>query len=64
MTQNIAVSIIVPIYNVAVFLKRCLDSLASQTFRNFNVYIVDDGSDDGSGAIAEEYVRRDSRVFY
>lgn len=64
MARNIAVSIIVPIYNVAVFLGRCLDSIAAQTFKNFNVYIIDDGSDDGSGAIAEKYVRKDSRFFY
>ncbi|MGW3863094.1 glycosyltransferase family 2 protein, partial [Streptomyces sp. NPDC005047] len=54
-------SVIVPIYDVERYLPACLDSLAAQTFRDFEVLMVDDGSPDGSAAIAEEYASRDSR---
>ncbi|MDQ0990890.1 bifunctional glycosyltransferase/CDP-glycerol:glycerophosphate glycerophosphotransferase [Streptomyces sp. V3I7] len=54
-------SVIVPIYNVERYLPACLDSLAAQTFRDLEVLMVDDGSPDGSAAIAEAYAARDSR---
>ncbi|MFJ6069361.1 CDP-glycerol glycerophosphotransferase family protein [Streptomyces sp. NPDC093065] len=54
-------SVIVPIYDVERYLPACLDSLAAQTFRDFEVLMVDDGSPDGSAAIAEEYASRDPR---
>ena len=47
------VSVVVPIYNVAPYLRQCLDSAASQTLRDIEVICVDDGSDDGSVEIAE-----------
>jgi CDP-glycerol glycerophosphotransferase len=56
------VSVIVPIYNVEQYLAACLDSLEAQTFRDFEVVVVDDGSPDGSRAIAEEYAGRDRRI--
>ncbi|MFC8877628.1 glycosyltransferase family 2 protein, partial [Streptomyces ardesiacus] len=54
-------SVIVPIYDVERYLPACLDSLAAQTFRDFEVLMVDDGSPDNSAAIAEEYAARDPR---
>ncbi|WP_149548532.1 bifunctional glycosyltransferase/CDP-glycerol:glycerophosphate glycerophosphotransferase [Streptomyces marokkonensis] len=54
-------SVIVPIYNVERYLPACLDSLAAQTFRDIEVLMVDDGSPDGSAAIAEAYASRDER---
>lgn len=54
------ISVIVPIYNVAPYLRKCLDSLRNQTMREIEVICIDDGSTDGSGEIAEEYVT-DSR---
>ena len=55
-------SVIIPIYNVEAYLSRCLDSIINQTYSNLEIICVDDGSTDQSGAIAEEYARRDSRI--
>lgn len=55
------VSVIVPVYNCREFLKECLDSLRNQSFGNIEVIIIDDGSDDGSDMIAQEFVDTDSR---
>ncbi|MEU4157010.1 glycosyltransferase [Actinoplanes sp. NPDC026670] len=54
-------SIVVPFYDVERYFGPCLDSLARQTFRDFEVVLVDDGSRDGSAAIAREWCERDSR---
>jgi len=55
------VSVIVPIYNVEHYLKRALDSILSQTHKKWEAILVDDGSTDNSGIIAEEYARKDQR---
>lgn len=55
------VSVVVPIYNVEAFLRDCLDSIRAQTYRNLQAILVDDGSTDGSVAIAEEFVAADER---
>ena len=49
-------------YNVKPYLSRCLDSILSQTFSDFELIIVDDGSTDGSGQISVEYALKDSRI--
>lgn len=49
------ISVIVPVYNVASWLPRCLDSILAQTYKNLEIVIVDDGSLDHSGCIADEY---------
>lgn len=59
--HRIKVSVIVAVYNAAQYLRRCLDSLKSQTMKDFNVIIVDDGSTDESLAICHEYVKSDNR---
>ncbi len=56
------VSIIVPVFNTAGFLPRCLDSLLAQTLRDIEIVCVDDGSTDGSAEILRDYVARDERV--
>ena len=55
-------SIIVPVYNSAHFLPRCLDSICTQTYRNLEIICVNDGSTDGSAAILDEYAARDARI--
>jgi glycosyltransferase involved in cell wall biosynthesis len=54
-------SIIIPVYNVAPYLRKCLDSVLSQTFTDWEAICVDDGSTDGSGAILDEYAAKDKR---
>ena len=55
------ISVVVPVYNVELYLRDCLDSLAEQTFGDLEIVMVDDGSTDNSAAIAQEYVDRDPR---
>ena len=55
------IAIIVPVYNVALYLRECLDSILTQTYTNFTVFAVDDGSTDESGAILDEYAVKDPR---
>ena len=55
------ISIIIPMYNVEKYLRRCLDSVLNQTFSDWQAICVDDGSPDNSGKIAEEYAAQDSR---
>lgn len=56
------VSIIVPVYKVEKYLPQCIDSLLAQTYPDFEVLLIDDGSPDNSGAICDEYAARDSRI--
>ena len=56
------ISIVVPVYNAADYLRRCLDSILKQTYDRFEVILVNDGSTDGSGGICQDYAARDSRI--
>lgn len=56
------VSIIVPIYNSEKYLKRCLDSIISQTLKEIEIICIDDGSSDGSVKIVEQYIKKDNRI--
>ena len=56
------VSVIIPVYNAEHYLERCLESIQRQSFRDFELILVDDGSADRSPEICREYQARDSRV--
>lgn len=56
------VSVIIPVWGVEAYLRQCVQSVLSQTHRDLEVILVDDGSPDGCGAICDEYARRDPRV--
>lgn len=56
------ISVIVPVYNVEKYLSRCIESILSQTFTDFELLLIDDGSKDRSGEICDRYAERDSRV--
>lgn len=56
------VSVVIPVYNVQLYLHQCVDSVLGQTYKNLEVILVDDGSTDGCPAICDEYARMDSRV--
>jgi len=55
-------SIIVPIYNTSAFLRDCIDSILSQSYTNFELLLINDGSTDESGIICDEYAEKDARV--
>lgn len=59
--QQPLISVIVPIYNVEKYVRKCLDSLVAQTLREIEVICIDDGSTDRSGEIADEIARDDAR---
>ena len=57
-----AISIIVPIFNMEHLMRRCIDSLLAQTFTDYELLLIDDGSKDGSWSICQEYARKDARI--
>jgi len=56
------ISVIVPIYKVEPYIRRCIDSILAQTYTDFELILVDDGSPDNCGAICDEYATKDSRI--
>ena len=56
------VSVIVPVYKVENVLHYCIDSILNQTYKNFELILVDDGSPDNSGEICDEYAKKDNRI--
>ena len=60
--MNEKISVIVPIYKVEQVLKRCVDSILSQTYENLEIILVDDGSPDQCPAICDAYARQDARI--
>lgn len=62
MMRSPEISVIVPVYNAGKYLHRCIDSILAQTFTDFELLLVDDGSKDDSGAICDEYAAHDGRI--
>lgn len=60
--KNILLSIIIPVYNTRVYLSECIESVLQQTYKNFEIILVDDGSTDGSADLCDDYARRDKRI--
>ena len=56
------ISVVLPVYNVEVYLKKCLETVVNQTYKNLDIILVDDGSTDNSGEICEEYAKKDRRI--
>lgn len=61
-TLSPLVSIIVPVYNVERYIKRCVDSLQGQTLQNIEIILVDDGSKDNSGRLCDEFAQQNPRI--
>ena len=60
--MDIKISVIVPVYNSEKYLKRCVDSILQQSYQNYEIILVNDGSVDKSGIICEEYKNKDARI--
>jgi glycosyltransferase involved in cell wall biosynthesis len=60
--DNPLVSIIVPVYKVESYIKECLDSICAQTYNNIEIIVIDDGTPDNAGRIADECAKNDSRI--
>ena len=56
------VSVIVPVYNAAEYLRRCIDSILTQSFQDFELILINDGSKDNSLSVLEEYAAKDNRI--
>jgi glycosyltransferase involved in cell wall biosynthesis len=62
MVENPKISIIVPVYNVEPYIRKCIDSILVQTFQDFELILIDDGSPDNCGKICDEYAALDNRI--
>lgn len=62
MTTDIKISVIVPIYNVEAYLPKCIDSILNQSYKNLEIFLIDDGSPDRCGEICDEYAKKDRRI--
>ncbi len=60
--ENPLVSVVIPIYKVEEYLRECIDSVISQTYKNLEIILVDDGSPDNCPAICDEYAEKDNRI--
>lgn len=56
------ISVIIPIYNVEKHVRRCIESISAQTYKNWELILVDDGSPDRSGTVCDEYAKKDKRI--
>ena len=56
------IGVIVPVYKTEKYVAECIESILAQTYRNFRLILVDDGSPDGAGSICDEYATKDQRI--
>ncbi len=63
MNNRELISVVVPVYNVEKYIKKCIDSILSQSYKNLEIYLVDDGSTDNSGKICDEYALNHDNIF-
>ena len=61
-SEPIRISVIIPIYNTAIYLRKCLDSVCGQTYKNLEIICINDASPDNAAEILAEYARKDSRI--
>ena len=62
MEKNVLVSVLVPVYNVEMYIRKCVNSIVNQSYTNLEIILVDDGSTDSSGLICDEYEKTDKRI--
>ena len=62
MNNSPLITIVVPVYNIENYLDRCISSIINQSFQNFELILVDDGSSDSSGSICDKYAQNDNRI--
>lgn len=62
MSETVSFSVIVPVYNIEMYLPRCIKSILSQTYSDFELILIDDGSTDSSGMICDEFADQDNRI--
>ncbi len=60
--KELLISVIVPVYNVEPYIRKCIESIQNQTYKNLEIILVDDGSTDGSGITCDEYAAKDKRI--
>ena len=60
--KNEKVSVIIPVYNVSLYLEKCLNTVINQTYKNIEIILIDDGSTDNSGIICDEFAKKDNRI--
>ena len=60
--MKMRISVIVPVYQVEKYLSRCIESLLAQSYSDYEIILVDDGSRDGSGQICDDYAGREARI--
>ena len=56
------VSVIVPVYNVQLYLEKCLQSVVDQTYKQLEIIVVDDGSTDNSGKVADDFAKKNANI--
>lgn len=62
MEREIKVSVIIPVYNVETYISKCISSVIEQNYKNIEIILIDDGSQDSSGKILDEYEKKDDRI--